>query len=105
VTSGSRESSGRAAVGSVEVSVLTERHWGVLALVAGGASNKEIAAALGCTRKNVEYHVSQLLKRLRAPNRAALAAFFTAESSSGRAGERRWASTAGGLPSAVRATR
>lgn len=44
----------------------------VLALVASGHANKEIAALLGVTSWAVEKHLRQLYRRYEVPNRAAL---------------------------------
>lgn len=65
---------------------LTQRQWEVLALIARGASNKEIASQLGFAVKTAEYHVAHLLRKLRAPNRAALAAYFVVESGTWKIG-------------------
>ena len=43
---------------------LTERELEVLRLVAEGLSNKEIAQRLQMTRRTVEFHVSNILKKL-----------------------------------------
>ena len=43
---------------------LTERELEVLRLVAEGLSNKEIAQGLQMTRRTVEFHVSNILKKL-----------------------------------------
>jgi len=51
---------------------LSLRQTEVLLLVRGGASNKEIASSLGIAEQSVKEHVSRLLKKFRAPNRAAL---------------------------------
>jgi DNA-binding CsgD family transcriptional regulator len=53
---------------------LTEREQEIADLVAGGASNPEIAQALFLSRKTVERHVSNVLKKVGARNRAELAA-------------------------------
>ena len=45
-------------------SALTEREREVLALVAAGKSNKEIAQALNVTVRTVEFHVSNVLGKL-----------------------------------------
>jgi DNA-binding CsgD family transcriptional regulator len=55
-------------------SPLTERELEVARLVADGASNPEIAARLFLSRKTVERHVSNALRKLGARNRAELAA-------------------------------
>lgn len=60
----------RAEVGDV----LTEREREVAELVLRGASNPEIAQALFLSRKTVERHVSNILRKVGARNRAELAA-------------------------------
>jgi DNA-binding CsgD family transcriptional regulator len=54
--------------------LLTERERTVARLVAAGASNPEIAQELFLSRKTVERHVSNLLKKVGVRNRAELAA-------------------------------
>jgi PAS domain S-box-containing protein len=51
---------------------LTDRQTAVLELVAAGLGNKEIAHELGISEQAVKEHVSNLLRLLAAPNRAAL---------------------------------
>lgn len=51
-------------------SPLTERQTEVLALVAKGMRNAEIATLLGVSHKTVEQHSFQTLPRLGASNRA-----------------------------------
>jgi DNA-binding CsgD family transcriptional regulator len=53
---------------------LTEREREITRLIAGGASNPEIAQALFLSRKTVERHVSNVLKKLGARNRTELVA-------------------------------
>src|SRR5713226_8693782 len=51
---------------------LTDRQTAVLELVATGLGNKEIGHELGISEQAVKEHVSNLLRLLAAPNRAAL---------------------------------
>jgi PAS domain-containing protein len=51
---------------------LTDRQAAILELVASGLENKEIAHHLGISEQAVKEHVSNLLRLLSAPNRAAL---------------------------------
>lgn len=53
---------------------LTEREAEIARLVAAGATNPEVAQALFLSRKTVERHVSNLLRKLGARNRTELAA-------------------------------
>ena len=53
---------------------LTEREQEIALLVARGASNPEIARQLFLSRKTIERHVSNVLKKVGARNRAELAA-------------------------------
>lgn len=57
---------------------LTPRQREVVLLIAKGAADKEIAKALGITTATAQKHVTNLLKRLNVPNRAAAAALITA---------------------------
>lgn len=52
------------------VDALTPREREVLLLVARGQSNKQIAAGLGITERTVKFHVSTILRKLSAANRA-----------------------------------
>jgi DNA-binding CsgD family transcriptional regulator len=54
--------------------VLTEREQVIAQLIAGGASNPEIAQRLFLSRKTVERHVSNVLRKTGVRNRAELAA-------------------------------
>lgn len=53
---------------------LTPRQREVVALIATGASDKEIGTALGIATATAQKHVTRLLKRLDVPNRAAAVA-------------------------------
>jgi DNA-binding CsgD family transcriptional regulator len=55
---------------------LSQRQTEVLAHVANGAANKEIALALSCSEATVEAHVTQLLRRADVSSRARLIAAF-----------------------------
>jgi DNA-binding NarL/FixJ family response regulator len=55
---------------------LTPRQRQVVMLIAQGAADKEIAGALGITTATAQKHVTNLLKRLNVPNRAAAAALL-----------------------------
>jgi DNA-binding CsgD family transcriptional regulator len=57
---------------------LTERQGAVAALAAGGAANKTIAAKLGIATGTVGVHLSLALRKLRCPNRRALAQWLQA---------------------------
>jgi DNA-binding CsgD family transcriptional regulator len=57
---------------------LTDRQAQVLALLAQGKTNKEIATALDIATRTVEVHVSELLKRADAANRTELLAHLLA---------------------------
>lgn len=56
------------------VNVLTPRQREVLALVARGATDKEIAAVLGIAEATTQRHVTNMLRILKVPNRAAAVA-------------------------------
>lgn len=59
-----------------ETARLTPRQLEVLELVARGKTNKEIAAVLGRSEGTVEVHVTNLLRKYGATNRAGLVAMF-----------------------------
>jgi DNA-binding NarL/FixJ family response regulator len=50
--------------------LLTERQHAVLRLVAAGLSNKQIARSLSITERTVKFHVTSILTKLDADNRA-----------------------------------
>jgi DNA-binding CsgD family transcriptional regulator len=62
-----------------EIGQLTPRQVEVLELVARGKTNKEIAAVLGRSEGTVEVHVTNLLRKYGASNRAGLVAMFWGE--------------------------
>ncbi len=62
---------------------LSPREREVARLVAGGATNPEIAAALFLSRKTVERHVSNVLAKLDVRNRAELAGRFVSPTNEG----------------------
>jgi len=57
---------------------LTPRQRQVIRLIAHGAADKEIAESLGITTATAQKHVTNLLRRLNAPNRAAAVAVMAA---------------------------
>jgi DNA-binding CsgD family transcriptional regulator/tetratricopeptide (TPR) repeat protein len=63
---------------SGDLSGLSEREREIANLVAGGASNPDIAGTLFLSRKTVERHVSSILEKLEVKNRAQLAARMAA---------------------------
>lgn len=67
-------SRGGSTVGNAGLSSLSARELEVARLVAGGASNPEVAASLFLSRKTVERHVSNVLMKVGARNRTELAA-------------------------------
>lgn len=69
-----------AAQGGGRLATLSSREKEIALLVAGGASNPEIAATVFVSRKTVERHVSNILAKLGARNRAELAALFASAS-------------------------
>jgi DNA-binding NarL/FixJ family response regulator len=52
---------------------LTTRQRAIIALVAQGKTNEEIAEALGLSRRTVDTHMTNAMAALDAPNRAAAA--------------------------------
>jgi DNA-binding CsgD family transcriptional regulator len=73
------------AAGASPLSVLTSRELEVLALVAAGRSNREIAAELFIAAKTVSVHVSNILAKLGAASRTEAAAIAHSNGVSGRA--------------------
>jgi len=61
-----------------DLSGLSEREREIANLIAGGASNPDIAGTLFLSRKTVERHVSSILGKLEVKNRAQLAARIAA---------------------------
>ena len=57
---------------------LTPRQREVITLIAKGAADKEIARSLGITTATAQKHVTNLLRRLNVPNRAAAVAAMSA---------------------------
>ena len=57
---------------------LTPRQRQVVTLIAKGAADKEIACSLGITTATAQKHVTNVLKRLNVPNRAAAVAAMSA---------------------------
>lgn len=64
----------RAPSRSRAVASLTPRQQQIVALIAQGASDKEIGGALGIATATAQKHVTNILERLRVPNRAAAVA-------------------------------
>jgi DNA-binding CsgD family transcriptional regulator len=62
-----------------DVSALSDREREIANLIAGGASNPDIARTLFLSRKTVERHVSNVLAKLEVKNRAQLAARMAAD--------------------------
>ncbi|MFL5348393.1 MAG: LuxR C-terminal-related transcriptional regulator [Hyalangium sp.] len=62
-----------------DIAQLTPRQVEVLELVARGKTNKEVAAVLGRSEGTVEVHVTNLLRKYGASNRAGLVAMFWGE--------------------------
>jgi DNA-binding NarL/FixJ family response regulator len=56
---------------------LTPRQRQVIMLIAKGAADKEIARSLGITTATAQKHVTNLLRRLNVPNRAAAVAVMS----------------------------
>jgi DNA-binding NarL/FixJ family response regulator len=56
------------------VTALTPRQHEIVSLIARGATDKEIGAALGIATATAQKHVTNILQRLQVPNRAAAVA-------------------------------
>ena len=57
-----------------EADELTEREQAIAELVAGGRSNKQVAAALFLSQKTIEHHLSRIYSKLGVRSRTELAA-------------------------------
>ncbi len=71
----SRVDSLSASVRAASVHGLTQRELQVLRLVAGGATNRSIAAELVLSERTIDRHVSNILAKLRVSTRAAATAY------------------------------
>jgi DNA-binding CsgD family transcriptional regulator len=71
-----RRGASKSATGNL--SVLSDRERDIANLIAGGASNPDIAGRLFLSRKTVERHVSNILAKLEVKNRAQVAARIAA---------------------------
>ena len=58
---------------------LTRRQQEIIRLIARGATDKEIAATLGIAQATAQKHVTNILQRLRVPNRAAAVAVISGQ--------------------------
>jgi DNA-binding NarL/FixJ family response regulator len=74
---------GAARTGATPVDRLSARELEVARLVAGGASNREIANALFLSPKTIETHVSNVLAKVGARNRTELASLLTGHEARG----------------------
>lgn len=79
-----RRLGGRAHPGARRGGILTDREVEVLALVAQGMSNPQIADRLFISRKTASHHVSNVLTKLGLQNRAQAAAWASAHDQAGR---------------------
>jgi DNA-binding NarL/FixJ family response regulator len=78
---------GRPIAQPVALDILSERESEVLALVAQGDSNQEIAEALGIARNTVKNHLRSILSKLGVRNRAEAAAYAVSHGSVGMSAE------------------
>ena len=60
-----------------EIAQLSAQEWKVLALVAEGKTNKEIAASMGLSDKTVKNYLANVFEKLNLSRRAEAAAYFT----------------------------
>lgn len=72
-----RRSSGAAADNGMDLDLLTHREAEVCRLVADGAQNREVAAALFMSPRTVEYHLGNAYRKLGVRSRTELAGRFT----------------------------
>jgi len=70
----------QAALTAVEDSDLTPRQRQIVSLIATGATDKEIGGSLGIATATAQKHVTNILERLRVPNRAAAVAVVASRS-------------------------
>jgi two-component system, NarL family, response regulator DevR len=77
---------GGTANGDDKFQILSEQERKVLALVADGKTNKEIASAMGLSDKTVKNYFSNTLKKLGFSRRSQAAAFFVQQGSFKRGG-------------------
>ncbi|HWM11193.1 MAG TPA: helix-turn-helix transcriptional regulator, partial [Solirubrobacteraceae bacterium] len=71
-----RAAGGRRSERSPDVEVLTARERDVCLLVAGGASNREVAAALYLSTRTVEHHLRMAYRKLGVRSRTGLTGYF-----------------------------
>jgi DNA-binding NarL/FixJ family response regulator len=70
----------QASLMAVEDSDLTPRQRQIVSLIATGATDKEIGGSLGIATATAQKHVTNILERLRVPNRAAAVAVIASRS-------------------------
>jgi two-component system response regulator DevR len=69
--------------GKENLDILSDQQMRVLALVAEGKTNKEIAAVLGLSDKTIKNHISHVFDKLKLTRRSQAAAFFAQHSRPG----------------------
>lgn len=74
---GEAAAAGTATPGPADVE-LTARQLEVAALIAAGATNRQLARRLGISEKTAEVHVRNIMDRLQTPSRAGIASWATA---------------------------